>query len=330
MTLRHLLLSPLVALSAVLAGCGDDPEADAYGNFEATEITVSAQANGRLLDFTLTEGDHLDAGAVVGLVDTTQLAAQQDNLLAQQRNLKAQQQALYAQERAARAQIAEADAQAQAWAVQLATATTERDRTRRLAEAQAATARELTQREGTVDQLTAQVQQAQARIRTARAQAQVYTAQANALNAQIAAFDAQLRQIADRLEDATLTNPRAGTVLTVLVRAGEVVRTGSPLYTIADLDPLTLRAYATGNQLPRLKAGMTVEVLIDDGSGGLESRQGTITFIAPQAEFTPTPIQTRDERAELVYAFDVRTPNVDGRLKIGMPGEVRFPDTTEE
>lgn len=322
-----LVALPLVAIG--LTGCNGDPAADAYGNFEATEVTVSAQADGRLLDFTVTEGDRLTPGRVVGLVDTTQLAAQRDNLRAQRRNLLAQQQSLRAQERAAQAQVAEAEAQAEVWTAQLTTVTEERDRTVRLIRANAATARELNEREGQVNQLTAQVRQAQARIQTAQAQAAVYAAQAVALDAQIAALDAQQRQIEDRLDDATLTNPRPGTVLTVLARAGEVVRTGTPLYTIADLDPLTLRAYATGNQLPRLRVGMTVEVLIDDGEGGLEGRAGTVTFIAPEAEFTPTPIQTRNERAELVYAFEVRTPNADGRLKIGMPGEVRFPDSAE-
>jgi HlyD family secretion protein len=262
-------------------------------------------------------------------VDTTQWVAQLDNLHAQRRNLLEQKRSLLAQEKAARAQIDEAQAQSDALAAQLATATAERNRTQRLAATQAATARELSEREGLVNQLTAQVRQAEARVQTTRAQAEVFAIQASALDAQVSALDAQTRQIQDRLDNTILTNPRPGTILTVLARAGEVVRPGSQLYTIAELDPLILRAYATGNQLPRLKVGMTVDILVDDGQGGLESRQGTITFIAPDAEFTPTPIQTRDERAELVYAFEVRTPNPDGRLKIGMPGEVRFLTETQ-
>lgn len=320
------LIYPVLGLALALVGCQDGPESDAYGNFEATEITVSSEADGRLLALTVTEGDVLDEQAAIGLVDTTQLAAQKDNLRAQQTNARAQQVSLHAQERAARAQIEEARAQVDVWAAQLNTATEEHERTVRLASARAATERELNEREGAVEQLTARMKQALARVQSMEAQADVYAAQAEALDAQIASIGAQLRQIEDRIDRARLTNPRPGTVLTVLARAGEVVRVGSPLYTVADTDPLILRAYATGRQLPALTIGMDVDVLIDDSSGGLESRRGTITFIAREAEFTPTPIQTRDKRAELVYAFEVETPNPDGRLKIGMPGEVRFPE----
>ena len=111
-------------------------------------------------------------------------------------------------------------------------------------------------------------------------------------------------------------------MLTVVAEPGETVATGSPLYTVADLSSLKLRAYATGDQLPRLRLGAPAEVLVDDGAGGLRSIRSEVVFIAAQAQFTPTPIQTRDERAGLVYAFDVRVPNPDGLLKVGMPGEV--------
>ena len=317
-----------VLLLAFLPGCGGDADADAYGNFEATEVTVSAQAEGRLMRFLVNEGQTLTVGQVVGLVDTTQLVAQRQNLVAQRRNLLAQRDALFAQARAAEAQTLEADAGVQALTAQLTTAEEELERTRRLAEQEAATARELNEREGATDQLRAQLQQMRTRTATARAQADVPRAQAVATDAQVAALDAQLRQIDDRLANAFVTNPEAGTVLTVAARAGEVVRTGTPLYTVARLDTLTLRAYATGTQLPRLRLGERVEVLTDDGDGGLASRAGTVAFIAPQAEFTPTPIQTRDERAELVYAFEVRVANPDGHLKIGMPAEVRLPADT--
>lgn len=314
----------LIVVAALMAGCTKAPDSDAFGNFEATEITVSAQAEGRLLEFSVNEGDQLEAGDIIGLIDTTQLVAQFDNLSAQQRNVRAQQVSLQAQEQAARAQIDEALARADVWEAQLRTATHERDRTVRLASSQAATERELNERDGLVEQLEAQKRQSLAGVQTARAQADVYAAQANALTAQIESIEAQMRQVQDRLDNAHVANTRSGTVLSVLSRAGEVVRMGTPLFTIADLDPLILKAYATGNQLPDLQLGMAVDVLIDDGTGGLEVRPGTVSFIAARAEFTPTPIQTRNERAELVYAFEVRTPNGDGRLKIGMPGEVRF------
>jgi HlyD family secretion protein len=344
----------LGGLLALLVGCGDDAAADAYGNFEATETVVSAEADGRLLALRVDEGDVLAEGETVGLVDTTQLAAQRDALLAQRRQLLGQRRSLLAQATAARAQrdaalvqgdatlaqVSEAAAGADALAVQLATAREELGRTRRLFEGQAATARELNQRQGEVAALEEQVEQARARVATIRAQAttsdaqaRVQTAQAGvpeaqaaAVDDQVAGVDAQLAAIADRIASAAVENPTSGTVLTVVAEAGETVRTGTPLYTVADLSALTLRAYATGDQLPRLRLSQDVRVLVDGGDGGLRALQGTVVWIAAEAQFTPTPIQTRDERAELVYAFDVRVPNPDGLLKVGMPGEVVFPD----
>ena len=320
---RH-LIPGLMAAAVLWTGCNGTPEGDAFGNFEATEITVSAQADGRLLSFDVDEGDVLDRDTLIGQIDSTQLAASRDVLAAQVRQLEAQQGALGAQEDAARLQVGEAEAQVDAFRAQLNTATEERDRTRRMFEAGAATERELNDLDGKVTLLAAQLRQGEARVATARAQVVAVAAQRAAMGSQIEAVRAQQRQSADRLEKTGIRTPVSGTVLTVLARQGELVRTGSPLFTVADLDPMTLRAYATGDQLPDLRLGMDVDVLIDDGNGGIETRAGTVTFIASEAEFTPSTIQTRDARADLVYAFEVRTPNADGRLKRGMPGEVRF------
>ena len=327
-------------LAVVLAGCGGDPEADAYGHFEATEVTVAAQTSGQLLRLDVDEGDRLDEGEVVGVVDTAQLVAQREALLAQQQSLRAQQASVHAQQQAtlaqgaaARSQVEEARAQAAALAAQLATAREELARTERLYADEAATARERNQRQGEVAVLEAQVRQAEARVATVQrqagateAQAAVAAAQASGAGEQAAGLAAQLAGIEDRLRQARLTNPVAGTVLAVLARRGEVVQPGSPLYTVADLDTLRLRAYATGDQLPRLRLGAPVAVRFDDGAGGLARRAGTVTWVAAEAEFTPNTVQTRDARADLVYAFDVRVPNADGRLKVGMPGEVAFSD----
>ncbi|GAB5518884.1 MAG: hypothetical protein RhofKO_11350 [Rhodothermales bacterium] len=311
----------------LLIACSSDDTADAYGNFEATEVTVSAEAQGRLLQFTVDAGDQLRPGDTVGLIDTTQLAAQRDGLLAQRRTLISRKRGLLAQRTASLAQTDEARAAAQALEVQLETAEEERDRTRRLFADQAATARELNEREGAVRALRAQLDQARARIGTARAQVDVPDAEARSLDDQMANIDAQLRQMDDRLNDATILNPEAGTVLAVLAEPGESVQMGSPLYTIADISTLKLRAYISGAQLPNLRLGQQVEVLVDDGAGGLATKAGQVVWIAQSAQFTPTPVQTRDARAELVYAFDVRVANPNGQLKIGMPGEVRFSGT---
>lgn len=300
-----------VLLAIILfSGCGHEPESDAYGNFRATEVTVSAQAQGRLVAFTAEEGARLVAGEIVGLVDTTQLALQRQALLAQRTGLIAQRQAILAQE-------PEIAAQAGALRAQLATAEEELGRTRRLYDDDAATARELNQRQGEVAVLQRQVEQALARSGGVREQA-------GSIAAQVGQTEAQLREIGTRIDDARVRNPEAGTVLSVVARRGETVHPGAPLYTIANIDTLTLRAYATGRQLPRLRIGMPVDVVVDETGGGTQTLPGRVTWIASDAQFTPTPIQTRDQRAELVYAFDVRVANPDGRLKIGMPGEVRF------
>jgi HlyD family secretion protein len=297
-------------------GCGDDDAADAYGNFQATEITVSAEARGPLVRFTAREGDRLRAGQVVGLVDTTQLSLQR-------RAVRSQQQSLSAQRKATLAQLPEIAAQVDVLRAQLETADEELDRTRRLYEGQAATARELNQREGDVAVLRKQVEQARARVNTVREQAA-------SIAAQVSQAAAQASEIEERLRDARIVNPITGTILSVVAEQGEIVQNGAPLYTIANLDTLELRAYATGNQLPRLHAGMNVAVVVDGENQELRTLDGEVVWIAADAQFTPTPIQTRDNRAELVYAFDVRVPNPNGLLKVGMPGEVRFPAPAAE
>lgn len=346
---RPVLFAGLVL---ALAACSGADEPDVFGTFEATETTVSALADGRLLAFDVDEGDVLAPGQTVGLVDTTQLGAQRDALRAQRRQLLGQKRSLEAQARAALASrdaalstgtatlagVAEAEAGAAALAAQLATAREELARTERLFADRAATARELNERRGQVAALAEQVTQARARAASIRAQAEtsgaqarvqavqagVPAAQAAAIDDQVAGLDAQLAGIADRIANAAIVNPIGGTVLAVVAEPGETVGMGSPLYTVADLSSLKLRAYATGDQLARIRLGQSVAVFVDDGAGGLRELRGTVTHVASEAQFTPTPIQTRDARAALVYAVDVRVPNPDGLLKVGMPGDVRF------
>ena len=314
----------VLALFLLLSGCGGASDSDAFGNFEATEITVSSQADGQLLALDLDEGTTLEADQIVGRVDTTQLAAQRDVLTSQIRQLQAQERAMAAQEAAARAQIGEAQALADGFRSQLKTVTTERNRTRRMFDAGAATDRELQDFEGKVTQVEAQVRQAESRIAATGAQVEAWAAQRRALSAQVEAVEAQVRQVQDRLGNTGIRAPQAGTVLNVLVEPGELVRTGSPVFTLANLDPLTLRVYVSGDQLLLVRLGDAADVRVDDGEGGLLSLPGEVAFIASEAEFTPSTIQTRDARADLVYAVELRVANPDGRLKRGMPGEVRF------
>jgi HlyD family secretion protein len=284
-----------LALAALLAACRGDPAPDAYGTFEATEVVVSAQTGGQIERFVPTEGMRLARGAVAALVDTVPLALERAQLTAQRE--------------AVGARDAEAAEQLRVLAVQRDIARRAYDRTRRLHAEQAATAQQLDQAERDYRVLEAQIAAARAQRRSVGLDA--------------ASTEARVAQVRDRLARSAVTNPQAGTVLTTFVRAGEVVQAGQPLYKIADLDTLVLRAYVTQPQLSALRLGQAVSVRVDRGDG-LLALPGTVTWVSSKAEFTPTPVQTRDERADLVYAVKVRVPNRDGALKIGMPGDVAF------
>jgi HlyD family secretion protein len=279
-----------------LASCKREPEPDAYGNFEATEVVVSAQTSGQIQSFTPVDGMRLDRGAVVAVIDTTQLALERQQLVAQRA--------------ATGSRGAEVNEQLLVLEVQRDIALRNFERTRRLHAEQAATSQQL--------------DQAERDYRTLVAQIEAMKAQRRSVTMDVASSEARVAQIRDRIVKSTVTNPQAGTVLTTYARAGEVVQPGQPLYKIADLDTLDLRAYVTGGQLPAVRLGQRVEVRVDRGSGKLRTIAGVVTWVSPTAEFTPTPVQTRDERADLVYAVKIRVPNADGSLKIGMPADVTF------
>jgi HlyD family secretion protein len=270
MSRAHLLFAAL-GVTALAACDGDGP--DAYGNFEADEVTVAAEATGTLQRFDVTEGQRLDAGVVVGQVDTVQLALQRAELELQVRN--------------AGTRSAEARARLRALEAQLATAEEDLARTERLFEREAATASERTRLRGTVSTLREQVEAARAGTRVAGEEADVVRA--------------RIDQLEDRIARATVRNPVAGTVLSTVVEAGEYVQQGRPLYTVAALDTLTLRAYLSGGQLAAVRLGDPVGVRYDAPDGGLRETRGRVTWIADRAEFTPTPIQTREERVDQVY-----------------------------
>lgn len=286
--MRRIVL-PFLLLSA----CGGGPEPDAYGNFEAIEVVVSAQTSGQIHQFTPLEGMRLERGAVVALIDTTQLVLEQRQLAAQRA--------------AAGARRTEAGEQLKVLEVQHEIARRGYDRTRRLHDQQAATAQQL--------------DQAEREYRGLGARIDAMRAQRRSVGLEAASTEARVEQIRDRLAKSRVANPQAGTVLAIYARAGEVVQAGQPLYKIADLDTLVLRAYVTGSQLTAVRLGQQVQVRVDRGND-LLTIPGTVTWVSSTAEFTPTPIQTRDERADLVYAVKIRVANREGVLKIGMPGDI--------
>lgn len=284
----------VAALAGSLLAACSAPPADANGRFEATEVTVSAEASGALLTLTASEGDAVQALMMLGRIDTMQLSLQRAELDAQAAVLSARRQEVAAQGRALGAQVAAAESN-------LA-------RTQRLLSAGAATSQQLERDQRDAAALTDQHQASRAA--------------GEALGHQVAAISAQRAQLADRMEKTVLYSPITGVVLTRFVEPGELVQAGKPVLTVAALDSLVLRAYLAEAQLSQLTLGQLVTVQVDDGQGGLRMMPGRITWIAQSAEFTPTPIQTREERVSQVYAVKVVVANPDGVLRIGMPGEL--------
>ena len=294
MSTRNLV--PLLAILASFAACRDKNEPDAYGNFETTEIVVSAETSGQLLWFKADEGQPLTAGQLVGVIDTTQLALQQRQLNAQRNG--------------AASRVTEVGQQLDALRVQQEIAHRNYERVQRLFKDQAATAQQLDQAERDYKVLTEQMQGVEAQRRS--------------VGEDVKSTEARLAQITQQLSKSRITSPVGGTVLARYSDRGEFVQPGQPLYKIANLDSMILRAYVTETQLAKVKLGGQANVSIDTGDKTRRTLAGTVSWVSAEAEFTPTPIQTRDERKDLVYAVKVRVPNPNGVVKIGMPADVRF------
>jgi HlyD family secretion protein len=325
-------------LALLTAGCAKKAEPDAYGNVEATEVVVGAEAAGRLVTYTVAEGAAVAANAVVGTIDAAQLGFERDQLAAQKEAAKSrgnevrqQVSALEAQRGAAVAQRDAARSQRDALAAQLEIAKRAHERTKRLFDQQAATAQQLDQAERDervlTNQIAAQDEQIKAHERQIAAQADQVRgarAQEQTVAAQVTGAEAQVNQAGERLRKTEVRNPIDGTVLTTYAKAGEVVQAGQPLYRIANLKTMEVRAYVTEPQLSSIRLGQEARVTIDAGGGQRQIVSGSIFWISSRAEFTPTPIQTREERADMVYAIKIRVANDNGALKIGMPVDVQF------
>jgi HlyD family secretion protein len=319
------------------AACSQQPQPDAYGNVEATEVVVSSEVGGQLTAFTVDEGQLLTAGQAAGSVDPTQLTLQRGQAVAQRESavsrvgeVDRQVEVLGAQRDALQAQHDAAVAQRGALQAQLEIARRNHERTQRLFAQQAATSQQLDQAERDdrvlQDQVKAQDGQIQAQARQVAAQtAQIAAArqQQQTARTQVSAAGAQVAQLDDRIKRSTITNPSAGTVLVTYAKQGEVVQAGQPLYKVADMGTVDVRAYVSEPQLADVKVGTQARVTLDSGDGR-QTLNGTVSWVSTQAEFTPTPIQTRDERADLVYAVKIRVANQNSMLKIGMPVDVEF------
>ena len=290
----------IASVALLLTACGKkEKEYDATGTFEATETTVSAEQSGTLLSFSLNEGDEVEEGREVGLIDTTQIWLK----IQQTRATKA----VY------NSQKPDMEKQIAATRQQLAKAQTEQRRYQELVNDGAAPRKML-------DDAVSQVQVLQRQL---AAQISALSTSTDALNKQMAATDVQVNQLRDQLQKCHIYTPVAGTVLEKYVERGEFVATGKPLFKLADTRQMYLRAYVTSAQLQHIKVGQTVKVFADYGNGQRKAYDGRVSWISSRSEFTPKTILTDDERTDLVYAVKIAVKS-DGYIKIGMYGEVKL------
>ena len=286
----HLLFLAIIVGS--LSSCSDNEKADGYGNFESTEIMVSSEANGKLEFLNVEEGQTLEKGEVIGLVDTLQLYLNKLQLIASKATVASK--------------SGSVSSQVGVFNQQLQIAKTEQERIQNMFDEKAATQRQLDQANNNVEVLKKQMQNVETQNAT--------------IGSEEKSFDAKVASIEDQIAKSKITNPIKGTVLTKFAEPGEIVSFGKPLYKIADLEEMTLRVYVSEPQLPTIKIGQEVTVKIDSGKG-MKDYKGVISWISASAEFTPKIIQTKEERVNLVYAVKVIVKN-DGSLKIGMPAEM--------
>ncbi|MGB8703449.1 MAG: HlyD family efflux transporter periplasmic adaptor subunit, partial [Gillisia sp.] len=277
--------------------CGKKERADGYGNFEATEITVSAEANGKIEFLDLEEGVMLEKKQNVGLIDTTQLYLSK---LQAQASLKT----IESKSGNVLSQIA-------VLKEELKTARSEKERIQNMFTENASTQRQVDQTVGKVNVLNQQIKS-------------VRTQNAPIVN-EVQSVEVQIDKIEDQIQKSKIINPVKGTVLAKYAERGEITAFGKPLYKIADLSKMTLRVYIGETQLPQIKIGQKVTVKIDM-EDGMKAYQGSISWISSSAEFTPKIIQTKEERVNLVYAVKIIVQN-DGSLKIGMPAEMWIKNT---
>jgi HlyD family secretion protein len=292
--MKKVLITTSIILTLFSCSSNKD-KPDAYGTFEATEVTVSSQANGKILYLKVEEGQVIDSGVLVGVVDTMDLVLKKSQVKEQQLATAARRDDL-----AAQIDVLEQNKK---------NVMVDQARVERMLKDGAATQKQIDDIHASLNLIDKQI-------------ASVHS-QYSSLDAQVSTFTKQADQIDKSIADAHLVNPIKGTVLTKFAEPNEVTTFGKPVYKIADLTSLDLRVYVSGAQLPYIRIGQKVEVAYDKDESTNSKTEGIVTWISETAEFTPKTIQTKEERVNLVYAAKVRVKN-DGTLKIGMPGEIRF------
>jgi HlyD family secretion protein len=298
--MNNLSFITLIVLLLFSYGCGNsDGEADAYGNFEATEVLISAESNGKLLEFTLQEGDQMATGQKIGLIDTIPLHLKKKQMLARIEALNTK--------------TLDIPSQINVLIERKSVIEREKRRIGNLFMEGAATQKQLDDINGELNVLNKELKATKERLETNN----------QGLLSEILPIERQIDEINDQITRSIIINPVKGTVLTKYSEQYEIVNYGKPLYNIADLNEVYLRAFVGGDYLSNIKLGQKVKVFIDSGKNELMEYPGTITWISDKSEFTPKIVQTREERVNLVYAIKVLVIN-DGNIKLGMPGEVKF------
>ncbi|WP_165024223.1 HlyD family secretion protein [Dysgonomonas sp. ZJ279] len=289
-----------IGLILLLASCGNrDGDYDASGVFEATEVIVSAEANGKIMQFDLEEGQEVSPENILGYIDTTQLYLRKIQLLTNVKAVKSRQTNVPQQIAAIKQQIA--------------TQKNEQKRFESLVKANAANQKQL-------DDINAQILYLERQL---SAQTEVLENSNRGVTEESSSIDIQVAQLEDQIQKSKIMSPIQGMVLTKYAEQGELATQGKALFKVADMNNMFLRAYITASQLTQVKIGQEVRVFADFGESGAKEYTGTITWISDKSEFTPKTIQTRDERANLVYAVKIAVKN-DGYLKKGMYGELKL------
>ncbi len=289
----------ILIISSIFSCQNNGRETDAYGNFEATEVVISSEANGKLIQFNLDEGDRIDKGKHVGVVDTIPLYLKKKQLQGKIESLTTK--------------TMDIPSQINVLIERLNILSREKNRLENLFKDGAATQKQVDDINGEIDVVKSELNANRVRLETSN----------SGLLSEIIPLQYQIEEINDQINKSILINPINGTVLTKYAEENEIVSFGKPLYRIADVRDMYLRAYIGADQLDNIGLGQKVTVLIDDEKSTYTSFDGAISWISDKAEFTPKIVQTKEERVNLVYAIKVRVNN-DGSIKIGMPGEVIF------
>lgn len=325
---QHYNIIAFIILVCALQACNHNGlQGDASGVFESEEIIVSSEVTGKVIEFEAEEGSELQKDSVVGKIDPIQYELQSEQIASSIKAVDNKTLSALPQVQILQSQMESQEEQIKVLQLQLKNALYEKIRLEKLVKADAAPVKQL-------DDLTSQIAVLEQQIKTAqsqvslvkqqiRSQRDLIQIQNRAITSEKEPLEKRKAMADDYLKKALIRNPRKGTLLTKYIHEGEVVTIGKAIYKLANLDELYLRAYITGSQLTQIKLNQMVRVFVDDAVSVQKEYPGIVSFISDKAEFTPKTIQTKDERANLVYAVKIRIKN-DGFLKLGMYGEVKF------